>query len=240
MRSMFALKKIYEPFYKFLCHNVQLPPCPEDILIREIRSLVATYRNKPLDPAAHAHIHAILADLCLMMDKSDDDAPPSRWTSQLAALAFLPVQMPNGEINLMAASEGCYVPDIAGELADVFRDRLPLVTLPPEKSGGTILRIHRLFCSNWVPRVKFLDVLVQRTTAAGAVDGRSPNTALTALYRTKLLYVRRYVRSSGNIMWATHSQFGIASGTPRLSSKGEACGPCARSYPRCGIFASMS
>ena len=191
MRTKRSLKKTYADFQTFFRTNVQISPCPVDILLQEMRAVVGSRQNKPLDDTMVDRVHVILADVYREYDHSKDkDSPPS-WVKPFSELPFLPVRTPTGDVFLRRLHGEHYIADPTGELANLFAGLLPIVAMPIYGNEELLMRFRRLLRSSWFPGAQFLDAVVQRELVGCDDERRTPNVALSQRYQSRVLYLRR-------------------------------------------------
>ncbi|KAJ3535491.1 hypothetical protein NM688_g6968 [Phlebia brevispora] len=199
MRSRSTLRGLYPSLRQFFCEQIIIPPCPPDILYQELKTVSELYTDRPLDAAAHQQVHEILSDLGRLVSASSFARTADRldWLKKLRHIAFVPVDIPSQslakEIWLRRLDDEFYVPDVDGSLASIFAGHVPLLSLPPLGSRGTLPRLYSLFQSEWLNCTKFLHTMVTKQVAQDGVD-RTPRVDLATHYRSRVPYMIRTVR----------------------------------------------
>ena len=194
MRSRFALKDAYPELEILFCEQLKIPPCPDDILFQELQAIHSKCSNMPLDNATQVHLHQTLRDLDITIRHSTKGwtrgTPPS-WLKALKNLPFVPTELPSGDVVLKSLQDEVFLPDLKGDLAKLFRGRVPLVSTPPEESSATLLSLHRLFTSEWISGVKTLDSSVVCRLGGVGNNQRLLNVPLSRRYGSRMIYLRR-------------------------------------------------
>ena len=122
MRSKYALSKAYSEYHTFFCEQLQVPLCPDNILLQEIQFLHGQFHDAPLDEDAHVHAHDILCDLESTFSAAQEwtEAWTPAWLQQLRWLPFIPAHTTASEIRLKSILDSVYLPDLASLLAKLF------------------------------------------------------------------------------------------------------------------------
>lgn len=193
MRTRFALKNAYPGLQVFFCDQLKLPPCPGDVLLQELQAVRKT-TTSALDAETQVYVHQVLCDLDITLRTSGKDwahASPPGWIKVLKSLPFIPTKMPSGDVILKSLQDEVFLPDLKGDLANHFQGRVPLVATPPGESSGTLLPLHRIFTSEWLPGVKLLDSSVVRRMGGVGTNQRSLDIPLSKRYGERISFLRR-------------------------------------------------
>lgn len=190
MRTKYALKKIYGELQELFCKYIGVPRCSDDILLQEMRAIIAAHGSQSLDNVALNQVHAVLSDVYRAYNHPTAGDPPP-WVLELQHLPFLPVRTPDGMLRLRSLQEEHYLPDSTGELADLFEGHVPIVAMPTHEISNGLVRLRRLLRSAWFTGAKFLETAVERELVGGDNDSRLPNVSASIHYKSRVTYLRR-------------------------------------------------
>lgn len=201
MRLRVALRMEYPSLEGFFCDQIELAACPKDILLQELRVLCSSVGDAPLDAETHERVHAILHEISGVIRAVTAPHGPSRkidWLRRLHELQFVPVALPlpaEGKIQefrLMRVNGEFYVPENPdGLLAHLFCDAVPMLSQPPDDFLFGWRALLRLFRSEWLADVKFLEPSIKQDVEEDDADARTPNVTLSNHYKARVPFLAR-------------------------------------------------
>lgn len=204
MRLRHPLISIYGMFQTFFRAQLKVQDCPSDILVQELQAVYAHHGDAAIDDTVLTRVHHILSDLDGTLEKLQSSSFVDNtvlwvpWLQMLWNVHFVPVREPSGCIQLKGMDYPFYVPDVNEDLATLFRNDVPMLSGPPQKSPVDLLRLHRLFLhlndsfGHGLIRFRFLDAEVKKVLV-GAASSQTHDLTLSERYQTKVRYITRYV-----------------------------------------------
>lgn len=85
-----------------------------------------------------------------------------------------------------------YVPENpAGPLAHLFCDAVPMLSQPPDGSLSGWGSLLRLFRSEWLSGVKFLEPSIKQDVEEDDAGARTPNVTLSNYYKARVPFLAR-------------------------------------------------
>ncbi len=149
--------------------------------------LVSECRDAPMSDDQHRQAHDILYDVNAVISKKPG---PGNWVSRFRDVPAFPVQTAEG-IKLVKFTDDFYVPDRTRKLARLFEADVPILTVPPSDSRGTLSRLLELFSSEQFKDVKHLEANVTRTVET--VGERPPDTTCSDQFIERIPYIKQSV-----------------------------------------------
>ena len=174
MRTRFSLQSVYGDLREFFCEQVRIPDCPDDVLLQELRHVSDTIGNKRLEEADHVRVYQVLRDIDSELAKNTtlvDLMARAASTPEFQRLRFIPFRTVRGELRLGRLVDTLYIPDQRGDFANMFKDAVSMVTLPPEDPDGSLAALRRLLNTVW--RTSSLKMLDNSTVRCEIEGGRN-------------------------------------------------------------------